>query len=224
MKNTLSTFFNTFMNNLNTEIAKNVSLKEKIDKLLKKYSDLQPKTPENPVPQRFWDNKFTYSYFDVDHKKERFSKILEKFPSSLKKFTGCDKLVGIYSDFLRLKQIEQEVIPNTLLSVCNYQIKSDQIKKEAETALKKWRDSQLNNCSLKQKHLVVNEIRNLEIQKIEIKNLNKIITANFEVTSAVYGIANNGKKMKLPRYFNCAMEFIKENNQWKPSNFSYVQF
>ncbi|KAI5148156.1 hypothetical protein ENBRE01_0144 [Enteropsectra breve] len=169
------------------------------------------------IPQYYGGIKKDYS---DEERYDVFKRILS-FASNVPILNKISKYFGdskVYNDYKVLTRLENVVVPRIIVDFFNYQENEDTTQ-EALDSLKALRDSLIRpNMHDIQMHPI--DIRQTQIDSVDMKNLKKIIRISFEATIRVTGKID-GIFITENQNIGGSFEFARVNRKWTATSFSY---
>lgn len=138
---------------------------------------------------------------------------------------GSGRIKDCIEDYKVLEQIQNKHIPDVLLELFSYGSLRDIAFLEAEESLKKLRSTILEaNHEWTEKEIVLDDIRQIEVESVSVKNFKKTVRCAFEFSTLLRGKNDEGSTKVVERHFSGVFEFIKEDGAWKATSFTFSEF
>ncbi|KAM0681187.1 hypothetical protein GINT2_000381 [Glugoides intestinalis] len=126
------------------------------------------------------------------------------------------------NEYKVLQKIENIQIPAIIKNLFEFKSIDDDVSAEAIESFKRLKTHILNQeATWSNRKITLEDLRLVETESISIKNLKKTIKVNFEMSAILSGYSKKQSR-NLRQNFSCAIEFVKENNKWIASSFSFT--
>ncbi|ELA42413.1 uncharacterized protein VICG_00512 [Vittaforma corneae ATCC 50505] len=232
-----------FLSNVYFELGKDPELSKSIIKLKHQLFD-------NPVVKSIYKGLQLSEYFIANSLKDYCSaprpstnvdKFFERAFNIPQYYGGVRDVIGphalsnifeplnylsnsrVYKDYKVLQKIENRIIPEILKRLFGFK-ELDNTTKETDESLKHLKEYIFNQeRDWTDKEIILEDIRSVETESVNVKNLKKTVKCSFELSVILSGV-HNDKRKNLRESFSCSFDFINENGRWIASNFSFSPF
>lgn len=131
------------------------------------------------------------------------------------------KAVDCIRDYQVLENIQNESVPRVLKGLFEYKDLKNFTTLDTEKSLKKLKNSILDlKPSWREKEIVLDDIREIDVDSISVKNFKKTITISCELSIILNGVSK-GNAAAVNQSYNVIFDFINENGVWKASSFNF---
>lgn len=138
---------------------------------------------------------------------------------------GCRRARDCVKDYEVLEQIQDRHVPAVLLELFSYGNLRDIALPEIGESLKKLRSAIFENRpKWMEKKIVLDDLRQVEVEGISVKNLKKTVRCAFEFSTLLRGKDSKMEERELRQHFSSVLEFVKENGMWKAASFTFSEF
>lgn len=139
--------------------------------------------------------------------------------------TGNGRIRDCIEDYKVLEQIQNEHVPNVLLELFRYGNLESIAFPEARESLKKLRTAILESRpEWTDREVVLDDIRQVEVESVSVKSLQKTVRCAFEFSTLLKGRNNKRAGVMLKKHFSGVLEFVKDDGVWKAASFTFSEF